>query len=70
MLYVLIAAVIALCGVLLYVFRAGKTQGKTQVENKVMEETLDDISTVKNARDLLARNKSMRDKLRGKYTRP
>ena len=43
--------------------------GKDKAENKVMEDTLDDIMLAKQARDALDASPAVRKRLREKYTR-
>lgn len=69
MIYAFSAVIIALCGMVFFMYRNGKKHGKIEVEKESAEELIDDIHTVKTAHDFLARNRSMRDKLRNKYTR-
>lgn len=69
MIYVSIAGFLAFCG-LLYVIRMDTLKrGKAEKENEIMEDSLDDIHLVKNARDRLRGVDASDSKLRRKYTR-
>ena len=69
MLYAIISALVALLGTILFTYRSGKKHGEKEVAAEQAKEVIHDLHVVKDARDLLARNKSVRDKLRDKYTR-
>lgn len=65
MIYIgLIAFTVLIVG---YIFTMGRKSGRESLENKVMENTLDDIHTVKIAREHLANKPSLRDKLRNRH---
>lgn len=67
--YVFLASIFAAIGTIYAVYRTGKKHGETETKEEGAEVIIDDIATAKMARDALNHRKSMRDKLRAKYTR-
>lgn len=67
--YVFIASIFAAVCAVFVIYFNGKKHGEAEVKKDQAEDLIDDVKIVKNARDIVKRNRTMSDKLRKKFTR-